>query len=281
MTGIGDTRYRQSMSESVGTGRTMRIVRAVLVLAALLPPAARAEDAAIVRDLAPTGTLRAAINLGNAVLARKGAAGALSGVSVDLARALSERLGVPLSLVPYDSAGAVSDTAASGNWDICFLARDPKRAEGVVFTAPYLVIEGSYLVPAGSPISATDAVDREGVRIAVGRGSAYDLYLTRTIRHATLVRAPTSPAAIALFAESGLEVAANVRQPLEAYAAAHPEVRMLPGRFMEIAQAMGVPKGRDAGATYLRRFVEAMKAEGFIAKALEANGQTATVAPAE
>ncbi|TXN83303.1 ABC transporter substrate-binding protein [Methylobacterium sp. WL8] len=263
----------------------MRIVWAMFVLAVFLAPAAQAEDAAIARDLArdlaPTGTLRAAINLGNAVLARKGADGALSGVSVDLARALSERIGVPLVLVPYDSAGAVSEAAASGAWDVCFLARDPKRAEGIVFTAPYLVIEGGYLVPAASPIRALDAVDRDGVRIAVGRGSAYDLYLSRTIRHATLVRARTSPAAIALFAESGLEVAANVRQPLEAYAAAHPQVRMLPGRFMEIAQAMGVPKGRDAGAAYLRRFVEAMKADGFVAKALDANGQAATVAPAE
>ena len=259
----------------------MRNVWAVFFLAAFIAPAAHAQDAAIVRDLAPTGTLRAAINLGNAVLARKGADGALSGVSVDLARALSERIGVPLVLVPYDSAGAVSEASASGAWDICFLARDPKRAEGIVFTAPYLVIEGGYLVPADSPIRAMDAVDRDGVRIAVGRGSAYDLYLSRTIRHATLVRVPTSPAAITLFAESGLEVAANIRQPLEAYAAAHPEVRLLPGRFMQIAQAMGVPKGREAGAGYLRRFVEAKKADGFVAGALQANGQAATVAPAE
>ena len=260
----------------------MRIVWAVLVLAAILTPAARGEEtAAVAAVLAPTGTLRAAINLGNAVLAHRDADGVVSGVSVDLARALAERIGVPLSLVTYDSAGAVSNAAGSGAWDICFLAVDPKRAEGIVFTAPYVVIEGSYLVPAVSPIRSMDDVDRAGIRIAVGRGSAYDLHLTRAIRHATLERAATSPAAIALFAESGLEVAANVRQPLEAYAAAHPEVRMLPGHFMEIAQAMGVPKDRIAGAAYLRRFVEAMKADGFVARSLKANGQEATVAPAE
>lgn len=260
----------------------MRIVSAALVLATILAPAARgAEAPSIARELAPTGTLRAAINLGNAVLAHRAADGTVSGVSVDLARALAARIGVPLSLVTYDSAGAVSGAAGGDAWDICFLAIDPKRAEGIAFTAPYVVIEGSYLVPADSPIRSADAVDRAGIRIAVGRGSAYDLYLTRTIRHATLERAPTSPAAIVLFAESGLEVAANVRQPLEAYAAVHPEVRMLPGRFMEIAQAMGLPKDRVAGAAYLRRFVEAMKADGFVATSLRANGQDATVAPAE
>ena len=259
----------------------MRIVWAVLVLAAILAPAARGEEATIQRALAPTGTLRAAINLGNAVLARRDADGARSGVSVDLARALAARLGVPLALIPYDSAGTVSDAAQRGEWDVCFLARDPERAEGIVFTAPYLLIEGGYLVPHGSPIGSLDAVDWEGVRIAVGRGSAYDLYLTRTIRRATLVRAPSSQAAIALFAASGLEVAANVRQPLEAYAAAHSGVRMLPGRFMEIAQAMGLPKGREAGAAYLHRFVEAAKADGLVARALEAHGQSATVAPAD
>lgn len=260
----------------------MRIRLAIWVLAAMLAPAARAEDrTAIARDLAPTGTLRAAINLGNAVLARREADGTVSGVSVDLARALAKRIGVPVAFVTYDGAGAVSGAAASDTWDLCFLAVDPRRAEGIAFTAPYLVIEGSYLVPADSPIRAADDVDRAGVRIAVGRGSAYDLYLSRTIRHATLERAPTSPAAIALFAESRLDVAANVRQPLEAYAAAHPEVRMLPGHFMEIAQAMGLPKDRIAGMTYLRRFVEDMKADGFVAELLRANGQSATVAPGE
>ena len=252
-----------------------------VALVLLVNDAGRGEGrtSTVIQDLAPTGVLRAAINLGNSVLAGKDArSGALSGVSVDLARALGERLGVPVTLVPYDSAGAVSGAAATGAWDICFLAVDPKRAEGIDFTSPYVVIEGSYLVPAASKIATADAVDRTGVRIAVGRGSAYDLFLTRAIRHATLVRAPTSPAAIAMFADDKLEVAANVRQPLEAYAATHPEVRLLPGHFMEIAQAMGIVKGRPAGAAYLRAFVEAMKADGFVAKALAAHGQAAALA---
>ena len=232
-----------------------------------------------VHDLAPSGTLRAAINLGNAVLANRNAPdGALSGVSVDLARELGMRLGVPVSLVPYDSAGAVSGAARSDAWDICFLAVDPKRAEDIVFTDPYVVIEGSYLVPAASPIVTIDDVDHPGVRIAVGRGSAYDLHLTRAIHRATLVRAPTSAAAITLFADERLEVAANVRQPLEAYARDHPDVRLLPGHFMEIAQAMGTGHDRPAGIAYLRAFLKAMKAEGFIARALSAHGQDAALA---
>ena len=259
----------------------MRVMMLAVALSLSPGGVASCQDRApaVVHDLAPTGTLRAAINLGNSVLAgRDGQGGALSGVSVDLARALGERLGVPVTLVPYDSAGAVSGAATSGAWDICFLAVDPKRAEDIVFTEPYVVIEGSYLVPAASPIRSADAVDRPGVRIAVGRGSAYDLHLTRAIHHATLVRAPTSPAAITLFADERLEVAANVRQPLEAYAATHPDVRLLPGHFMEIAQAMGVGKDRAAGAATLRAFIREMKAGGFVARALSAHGQDPALA---
>ena len=195
----------------------------------------------VIQDLAPTGPLRAAINFGNAVLAKRDPRdGKLSGVSVDLARELGSRLGVPVAFVPFDSAGAVSGTARDGAWDICFLAVDPKRAEDIVFTQPYVVIEGGYLVRSDSPIKANEDVDRPGPRVAVGRGSAYDLFLTRAIRHATLVRAPTSPAAITLFVDDDLEVAANVKQLLATYAAGHPGVRLLPGRFMEIAQTMGL-----------------------------------------
>ena len=259
----------------------MRIV-ATLMFSLLLCGFARGEDkmSAVVHDLAPTGSLRAAINLGNPVLAAKDTqSGALSGVSVDLAKALGERLAVPVTLVPYDSAGKVSGAAKSDIWDICFLAVDPKRAEDITFTAPYVVIEGSYLVPADSPIHTMTDVDRDGIRISVGRGSAYDLFLHRVIHHATLVQAPTSPAALALFVKDRLEVAANVRQPLEAYAATHPDVRLLPGHFMEIAQAMGIRNGRQAGADYLRHFVDEMKANGFIAKSLRAHGQDATIPP--
>ncbi|WP_082643311.1 ABC transporter substrate-binding protein [Methylobacterium sp. GXS13] len=227
---------------------------------------------AILHDLAPTGTLRAAINLGNPVLARSGADGP-AGVSVDLARALAQKLGVPVAFVTFPGAGTVSGSAGSGTWDICFLAIDPKRAEGIAFTAPYVLIAGSYLVPAASPIRSLPDVDRTGIRISVGRGSAYDLFLTRALRHASLVRAPTSAEAVTAFARDGLDVAAGVHQPLAAYAAAHPEVRLLPGHFMEIPQAMGLPVGRDAGAAFLAGFLAQAKADGFIARSLETNGQ--------
>lgn len=254
----------------------MRIVAALCAL--FLAGAARAqetsaeENKAVLHDLAPTGTLRAAINLGNPVLAHAGADGP-TGVSVDLARRLAEKLGVPVSFTTYPIAGAVTDSAKSGTWDICFLAIDPKRAEEIRFTQAYVLIAGSYLVPAASPIRSPEEVDRAGVRVSVGRGSAYDLHLTRALKHATLVRAATSAEAVSQFAIAGLEVAAGVHQPLSAYAAAHPEVRLLPGHFMEIPQAMGLPAGRATGASYLEDFLAAAKAEGFVAARLKANGQ--------
>ncbi|MDP4025493.1 ABC transporter substrate-binding protein [Methylobacterium sp. NEAU 140] len=250
----------------------MRLLAAALAITLAASARAGEPDPAVLRDLAPTGTLRTAINLGNPVLAAEGPDGP-RGVSVDLARRLAERLGVPVRFVTYPGAGAVSGSAGSGAWDICFLAIDPKRAEGIAFTAPYVLIAGSYLVPAASPIRATEAVDRAGIRVSVGRGSAYDLFLTRALTRATLVRAPTSAEAVTAFARDGLDVAAGVHQPLAAYAASHPETRLLPGHFMEIPQAMGLPLGREAGAAYLARFVAAAKADGFVAERLRASGQ--------
>jgi polar amino acid transport system substrate-binding protein len=236
----------------------------------------------VVKDLAPTGKLRAAINFGNPVLVQKDGAGEARGVSPDLARELARRAGVSLELVPYDSAGKVFDALNTGAWDIAFLAIEPVRAAEIDFTAPYVLIEGTYMVPVDSPLKTIADVDRPGVRIAVGRGSAYDLYLTRTIKHATLVRATTGggAAAIDVFLGDKLEVAAGVRQPLVAYAKTDPKVRVMDGRFMEIQQAMGTPKGRDAAARYLRGFVEEMKASGFVADALKRSNQPdAAVAP--
>jgi polar amino acid transport system substrate-binding protein len=235
----------------------------------------------VVKELAPTGKLRAAINFGNPVLAQKDpATGAARGVSVDLAQELGRRLGVPVELVTYDAAGKVFEAVKSGAWDIAFLAIDPARGTEIAFTAPYVVIEGTYLVPMGSPLRTIADVDREGVRIAVGNKSAYDLYLTRTLKRAQLIRAPTSPAAIDLFVKDKLEVAAGVKQPLVQFAKGNPDVRVIDGRFMAIEQAMGTPKGREIGARYLREFIEEMKASGFIASALERSGQRdATIAP--
>jgi polar amino acid transport system substrate-binding protein len=239
-----------------------------------VPPEIRSE-------LAPTGTLRAAINFGNPVLAQKDpATGEPRGVSVDLARELGRRLNVPVELVTYDAAGKVFDALKTGAWDIAFLAIDPARASEISFTAPYVIIEGTYMVPADSSLRTIGDVDRDGVRVAVGNKSAYDLYLTRTLKRAKIVRAPTSPAAIEIFLTDKLEAAAGVKQPLLQFAKTNPKMRVMDGRFMVIEQAMGTPKGREAGARYLRQFVEEMKASGFVARGLEKSGQAdATVAP--
>jgi polar amino acid transport system substrate-binding protein len=252
-----------------------------LVSCGAVPARANDVPADIVGELAPGGRLRAAINFGNGVLARKDpATGEPRGISADLARELGRRLGVPVQLVTFDAAGKVFDALASGAWDVAFLAIDPVRAAGVDFTAPYVVIEGSYLAPAGSPLRSVADVDRDGVRVAVARGSAYDLYLTRALKHAALVREPSGVEALAVFLRDGIEAAAGVRQAIVAFARAHPNLRVIDGRFMSIEQAMAIPKGRAAGASYLRQFIEEMKASGFVARALAASGQAdAAVAP--
>lgn len=228
----------------------------------------------VATDLAPSGRLRAAINFGNPVLAQKDpATGEPRGVSAALARELARRLGVPAEFVAFDTAGKVFDALQGGAWDVAFLAIDPVRAAGIDFTAPYVVIEGVYVVPSDSPLRTVEDVDRAGVRVAVGRASAYDLYLTRTLKRAQLVREPSSAAALDLFLKDRLEAAAGVKQPIVAFASTHPGLRVIPGRFMAIEQAMGTPKGRDAGVRYLRRFVEEMKSSGFVADALKTSGQ--------
>jgi len=249
---------------------------AACAAAPFAPPEARSE-------LAPTGKLRAAINFGNSVLAQKDpATGEARGVSVDLARELGRRLGVPVELVTYDAAGKVADAATTNAWDIAFLAIDPGRAKDIAYSAAYVEIEGTYVVPADSPLKKIEDVDREGVRIAVGNKSAYDLYLSRNIQRAQLVRAPTSTGAIELFAKDHLEAVAGVKQPLVQFAKDNPKVRLMEGRFMAIEQAMGTPRGRgDAGIKYLRTFVEDAKASGFVAASLQKSNQLdATVAPA-
>jgi polar amino acid transport system substrate-binding protein len=231
----------------------------------------------VVKSLAPTGTLRAGINLGNIVLAQTDAKGQPAGVTVDLARELARRLNVPVELKTFDAAGKSFNAMKSGALDIVFLAIEPVRAEEVEFSAPYVIIEGVYMVPKDSPIQSVAEVDRDGVRIAVNQASAYDLFLTRSLKHAKLVRGESG---VDIFANEKLEAAAGVKQPMVAYAKAHPEVRVLDGRFMEIRQAMGTAKGREAGAGYLRAFVEEMKASGFVADALKRSNQPdASVAP--
>ncbi|MFS2019210.1 transporter substrate-binding domain-containing protein, partial [Massilia sp. CT11-108] len=201
--------------------------------------------------------------------------------SVDLAREFARRLGVDLELVVVDTAGKSVDAVATERADIGFFAIDPARGAAIAFTAPYVLIEGSYLVKAGSPIRANEDVDRAAHRVVVGKGSAYDLFLTRELRQAQIVRAPSSPAVVTTFLEQGADVAAGVRQQLEADARDRPGLRLLDGRFMVIRQAMGVPKSRGGhAAAALAAFVEEMKASGFVADALKRHGiEGASVAP--
>ena len=265
------------------------MVRAVTLLAAatllcacssvVLAPASPSAAARAV--LAPSGTLRAAINFGNPILAvRDAATGEARGVSVDLARELGRRLEVPVELVLYTAAGKVVEGIKKGEWDIGFFAIDPVRAADIDFTPAYVVIEGAYLVPGSSAITRNEDVDREGVRVVVGRGSAYDLYLTRELKKAKIVRAPTSPAVTDMMLADRIEVAAGVKQQLEADAKRLPGLRLLDGRFMVINQAMGIPKGRAVGTAYVSEFVQQMKASGFVANALKRHGiEGAAVAP--
>jgi polar amino acid transport system substrate-binding protein len=238
---------------------------------------------ALLKDFAPGGKLRASINLGNPVLAnRDPATGQPFGVSIDLAREFGRRLGAEIELVVFDAAGKSVDAVTREEADIGFFAIDPLRAEGIHFSAAYVIIEGSYLVPEDSPIRSNEDVDDARNSVVVGGGSAYDLYLTRELKHARIVRAPTSQAVMETFMQQRLEVAAGVRPQLEADARNLAGVRLLPGRFMAINQAMGVPRSRGQEAfDYLDGFVEEMKRSGFVADALRRhriNG--ATVAPA-
>jgi polar amino acid transport system substrate-binding protein len=232
-------------------------------------------------ELAPTGKLRAVINLGNPILAgRDPATGEARGVSVDLARELARRLGVDAELVTVQSARQSVEALKEGRVDVGFVAIDPERAQDIAYTAPYVVIEGAYLVRNDSALRANEEVDREGVRVAVGEKSAYDLYLTRELKKAKIERVPTSPMVVDHFLANGLDVAAGVKQQLEADARRVPGVRLLPGRFMVINQAMGTPRGHAAAAGYLARFVEEMKSSGFVAGSLQRHGiQGAAVGP--
>lgn len=223
-------------------------------------------------QLAPTGVLRAAINFGNPILAnRHPSSGAPTGVSVDLATQLAALLDVQIQFVLYEAAGDVVAGCERGEWDVAFVARDPVRGKGIEQTRPYILIEGAYLVPQHSLIQSNDEVDVANTRVVVGKGSAYDLFLTRTIQHATILRAPTSPEVVGTMLKEQCEVAAGVRQQLEADAKRLGGLRMLPGRFMVIEQAMGTPKGRTAGAQLLQEFVPYVLKYGFVDAAVAAH----------
>jgi polar amino acid transport system substrate-binding protein len=236
-------------------------------------PAAAPE---IVADLVPEGVLRAAVNLGNPVLAQ-GTPTAPAGITVDIGREIAARLGVQAEFRCFGAARESFQAAVSGQADICFLAIEPARAAEIAFTAPYVLIEGVYVVPAGSPLTTAAEVDRPGVRIGVKQGSAYDLFLTRSLRHATVVRGAEGTE---VFVTEGLEAGAGVREPVTGFVAAHPGCRLIEERFMEIPQAVGTAKTkRPETVRFLHDVVEELKASGFVADALRRSGQSAPVAP--
>lgn len=229
--------------------------------------------AALRAELAPSGRLRVGLNYGNFLLVLEDdAAGAPRGIAPDLARELGRRVGVPVEFVRYDQAGKMADAVTSGAWDVAFLAAEPARANVIAFTAAYLEIEAGYLVPPGSPIRTIDEVDRPGVRIAVANKAAYDLYLSRTLQHAELVRAEGIPGSYELFVAQKLDALSGLKPRLLMDVERLPGARILDGRFTAIQQGIGTPVARGAAARYLSAFVEEIKSSGLVAQAIARHG---------
>jgi len=228
---------------------------------------------AVHADLAPTGKLRAGINYGNPLFAtRDPRTGEGSGIAVDLAREFGRRLGVPVELVGYNSGGQLTAGLKAGGWDVAFLAFEQGRTNEISFSAPFAEADATYLVPPGSPLRTAADVDRKGVRIAVSAKGGNDLFLTRTLQNATLVRAPSPDATFKLFVADKLEAYANLKPSLLAVADKLPGSRVVEGRYTVIGYSAGVPRGRDAGAQYLGQFIEDAKASGLVAKSIEKHG---------
>jgi polar amino acid transport system substrate-binding protein len=236
---------------------------------------------AVRSELAPSGTLRVGINHGNFLLVTPGSSASdPRGVAPDLAREVARRLGVPIEFSKFETAGALGDAVRTGAWDVAFLGAEPQRATEIAFTAAYLEIPATYLVPAGSPIRTIADVDRAGVRIAVAEKSAYELWLSRNIKHATLVLTKGIDASYNAFVNDKLEVLSGLRPRLLSDVQKLPGARILDGQFAAVQQAIGTPKARTAGAAFLKTFVEEVKASGFVAEAIARNNsQGVTVAP--
>lgn len=246
------------------------------VLAALLavgcatptpvPDAARSE-------LAPTGKLRAGMNLGNTLFTRKDpATGELRGVSVDIMRELASRLGVPVEFIVYATPGEVADTAQKGIWDVTILAIEQSRAQTIAFSPPITEIEATYAVHKDSPLRSIEQVDGSGIRISASEKAGYELYLTRTLRNATLVRPKGFQASIDLFKDRGADALAGLRPMLLEAMSRMPDARLVEGRFMAVNHGVSVPRDRRAAAEYLKTFVQEMNASGFVARSIERHG---------
>ena len=221
-------------------------------------------------ELAPTGVLRAGINMANFLLVTgRRDDGGPQGVAPDMASAVAERLGVEVAYVPYETPGQLADDATNGVWDVGLIGAEPARAEHIAFSAAYVEIEATYLVPADSQIQAITDVDQPGVRIAVAARSAYDLYLTRNIQHAELVRVAGLNASYDLFVSDKLDALAGLRPRLISDVEKLPGARLLDGKFTAVQQAIGTPRDREAGAAFLRDFVEEAKASGLVGQFIE------------
>lgn len=227
----------------------------------------------VITQLAPHGMLRVAINYGNPILAQAGSVGEPAGISVDLAEAIASRLGLKIEFKCFDAAGKVSEAADGDVWDLAFLACDPARADRILFTAPYVVIEAAVLVYAGSPVRSFAELDRPGTRIAVGKGAAYELHLKRATQNAELVRADTSQGAIDLFAAGGLDAVAGIRQPLLNYASLHPDARVMDEPLALIRQAVGLPTGRSDALRLVQEILDDLGRQNFIKQTVARHGQ--------
>ncbi|KQZ13240.1 hypothetical protein ASD44_03515 [Mesorhizobium sp. Root554] len=231
------------------------------------------EKAAILAELAPTGKLRFALNHGNAVLVNPGStAHAPSGVSVDLAEAFAAALGVAGEFVHYSKAGDVSDSVAANDWDVCFLAIDPLRAQDIAFTEPYVAIDGNFMVPAASPVREAPDIERLGLTVGVTRGSAYSLCLLRESRRATIKQYDSAAQVTAGLVARDIDAMGGVRQAMQAVAAANTGCRIVEPPFMSILQAVGTRTGRPLAQSFADSFVREMKASGFVKEALERHG---------
>jgi polar amino acid transport system substrate-binding protein len=227
----------------------------------------------VVAELAPHGVLRAAINMGNFLLVTgRTASGDPDGCSPDMARAIAASLGVPVQMVPYAKPGELADDAGNDKWDIGLIGAEPARAEKIDFTAAYVEIEATYLVPAGSPIKSIAEVDVKGNRIAVTARSAYDLWLERNIHNATLHRGNSQAAVVEMFLKDKMEALAGLRPGLIGDVAKIPGSRLLDGQFTAVQQAIGTLKKNAAGAAYLKSFVEDAKKSGAVAALIQKHG---------
>ena len=234
----------------------------------------------IVAELAPTGSLRAAINMANMLLVTgERGNGDPDGVSPDMAEEIARRLGVPVTYVPYASPGEVGDALGRDQWDIALIAAEPKRAETIAFTTAYVEIEATDLVPPGSPLETVEQVDSPGVRIAAMARSAYDLYLTRTLRHAELVRTDTIGGSFEFFRDQGLDALAGLRPALVNNADEMPGATVLDGRYTAIQQAIGTPIGNRKGAAWLQSVVDEVTKDGLPARLIDKHGVTGRLMP--